>query len=78
MGYSHGGNVSFNGVETLSKQLGVKINLITVSTPVRSNQSEQPINKKGINEHIQIVHENDGVTSFWGGDADTFNTNTSF
>ena len=76
LGYSHGGNVSFNGVETLSKQLGVKINLITVSTPVRSNQSEQPINKKGINEHIQIVHENDGVTSFWGGDADTFNTNT--
>ena len=76
MGYSHGGNVSFNGVETLSKQLGVKINLITVSTPVRSNQSEQPINKKGINEHIQIVHENDGVTSFWGGDADTINTNT--
>lgn len=27
-------------------------------------------------EHIQIVHENDGVTSFWEGDADTFNTNT--
>lgn len=38
IGYSHG-NVSIQSIDRISKQLGIKINLVTVSTPVYSNNS---------------------------------------
>ena len=72
IGYSHGGNVSIQSIDRISKQLGIKINLVTVSTPVYSNNSEDPTNKTSINEHTQIVHQNDAVTSFYAGGEDTY------
>lgn len=65
IGYSHGGNVEIQAVEDISKELGIDINLITVSTPAynETGHQENAAEKEGINEHIQIVHENDAVTS---------------
>lgn len=72
IGYSHGGNVAIQAIDRISKQLGVKVNLITVSTPAYSGGSEDPTNKTSINEHTQIVHENDAVTSFYARGEDTY------
>ena len=77
IGYSHGGNVAIQAIDKISKQLGVKINLITVSTPAYSNSSEDPTNKTSINEHTQIVHQNDAVTSFYAGGEDIYTSSDS-
>ena len=65
---------------------GIKVNLITVSTPAYNTDgqdalgggldSEDPRGSSGINEHVQIVHENDGVVTIAGGEQ-TFDNSTT-
>lgn len=87
IGYSHGGNVSIQAIDIISEKLGIKINLITVSTPAYEtgeslnnaglNGLEDPNKKSSINEHVHIVHENDKVGSFWAQGKRTYNASNS-
>jgi RHS repeat-associated protein len=79
IGYSHGGNVSIQTAKILNKKYGIKVNLLTVSTPAYNSpfnvdsdnilfgDPEDPQGNPGINQHIQVVHENDKVVSIAGG-----------
>lgn len=63
IGYSHGGNVDFQSAGLLNKMLGVKVNVLTISTPPHNgNDIENPATIAGINENINIVQANDPVT----------------
>jgi RHS repeat-associated protein len=77
--YSHGGNVSIQAARILNKKYGIKVNLLTVSTPAYNSpfnvdsdnilfgDPEDPQGNPGINQHIQVVHEKDKVVSIAGG-----------
>ena len=77
IGYSHGGNVAINAARKLGK-MGIKVNLITLSTPAYNTDfkdayggglnAEDPRSaQEGINAHYQIVHEKDDVVNIAGG-----------
>jgi len=78
LGYSHGGNVDIQAIDEISKQLGVKVNLITVSTPAYNSEEslkkselaglESPAEKTSIATHLHFVHRNDIVQSVAQGD----------
>ena len=69
VGYSHGGNVALQALDKISKIFGVKINLVTIATPAYNDgSSEDPKTKKGINKHVHVYSEYDGVDFFAGGD----------
>lgn len=79
IGYSHGGNVDFQAAGLLNKVLGVKVNVLTISTPpYNGNNMENPATIAGINEHVNIVHANDPVPDLaTGGGGSLFkNPNT--
>ena len=85
IGYSHGGNVSLQAIKTLNQKYGIKVNLITLSTPAYNRGSadnwrgdpENPKGNSGINQHIQIVHENDNVVDLAGGTETYTNPGTN-
>ena len=73
IGHSHGGNVSIQAVPLLRKLLdknklnNVKINIITVSTPVDNNpnSSENPKTFESIiNRHIHLYNRIDGIQTY--------------
>ncbi len=77
IGYSHGGNVAIQAARKLGKK-GIKVNLITISAPAYNTDghdaygggydSEDPRGAaNGINNHYQIIHENDDVVNIAGG-----------
>ena len=77
IGYSHGGNVSIHAATKLGA-MGVKVNLVTLSTPAYNTSGndaygggldpEDPRGAaNGINDHYQIVHEKDDVVNIAGG-----------
>jgi len=82
VGYSHGGNVAIQAADLIQEATGLKVNLLTVSTPAYETHKslekaglkglEDPNKKSSISSHIQIVHENDAVTSFWAQGNDTY------
>ncbi len=70
IGHSHGGNIAIQAVPKLRKALdkagykNVKINLITVSTPVENKKgdSENPSTHRNlINKHYHIYNSIDGI-----------------
>jgi len=81
VGFSHGGNVGIQAAKMLGKK-GVKVNLITVSTPAYNSwfdcdndnsvfgDEEDPQGNDGINEHLHFIHENDEVAGTWVTDSD--------
>jgi RHS repeat-associated protein len=86
IGYSHGGNVSIQAARKLGK-MGIKVNLVTLSTPAYNTSSndaygggfdsEDPRGAaKGINAHYQIVHEKDDVVNIAGG-TEKYNNGTT-
>jgi RHS repeat-associated protein len=86
VGYSHGGNVAIQAARKLGK-LGIKVNLVTISTPAYNTDwkdaygggldSEDPRGAMdGINAHYQIVHESDDVVDIAGGTEEYTNPST--
>ncbi len=82
IGYSHGGNVAIQAARKLGKK-GIKVNLVTLSTPVYNTSgndaygggldSEDPRSSAdGINAHTQIVAEKDDVVNIANGE-ETYN-----
>jgi len=82
IGYSHGGNVAIQAARKLGKH-GVKVNLVTLSTPAYNTNgndaysggmdSEDPRSSAdGINAHIQVVHQKDDVVNIATGE-ETYN-----
>jgi hypothetical protein len=79
--------VSIQAADLIEESTGLKVNLITVSTPAYETDEilessglaglEDPNKKSSINSHIQVVHENDAVTSFWGQGNDTYQEGNS-
>ena len=81
IGYSHGGNVSIQAAQILSDQYGIKVNIITVSTPAYNStfnvdndgymfgNQEDPQGNDGINKQTHMVHKNDDVIDIAGGDV---------
>ncbi|MDI9365088.1 MAG: hypothetical protein QM541_09070 [Flavobacterium sp.] len=70
IGYSHGGNVSIQAAKILNDYLGVKVNLVTVSTPAYTSvfyDPEDPAGNKGVNSQVHITHSNDDVWFIAGG-----------
>ena len=73
IGYSHGGNVSIQAAKMLYEDYGVKVNLVTISTPAKNSEfncdsdnffygnDEDPQGNKGIHKHTHVIHQNDGV-----------------
>ncbi len=86
VGYSHGGNVGIQAADIIYDFTGLKVNLLTVSTPAyKTDKSlvgsglaglEDPNKKTSINSHIQVVHKNDDVVNLALGN-ETYNTNNS-
>lgn len=86
VGYSHGGNVGIQAADIIYEATGLKVNLITVSTPAYKTDSslegsglaglEDPNKKTSINSHIQVVHKNDDVVNLAQGN-ETYSTNNS-
>jgi RHS repeat-associated protein len=69
LGYSHGGNVAIQASNFLNNLFGIKVNLVTLSTPAyRSGfifkDPEDPRESSGINYHVHISHQNDAVWFF--------------
>jgi RHS repeat-associated protein len=63
IGYSHGGNVAILASQLIEKELGLKVNIITVNTPSYNdkNDNENPINSFSINDMIAIWTKKDHV-----------------
>lgn len=63
VGHSHGGNVAIQAAKMLKEQHGLSADLITIATPAYNskNSSENPMNKPGIDNHVQIYNTIDGV-----------------
>jgi RHS repeat-associated protein len=87
IGYSHGGNVAIQAARKLGKH-GVKVNLVTLSTPAYNTNgndalgggmdSEDPrAAESGINAHTQIVHEKDKVVNIATGEHTYTNGKTT-
>lgn len=86
IGYSHGGNVSIQAARKLGK-MGIKVNLVTLSTPAYNTSGNDPYGggldsedprgaTKGIYAHYQIVHEKDDVVNIAGGTEKYYNGTT--
>lgn len=86
IGYSHGGNVSIQAARKLGK-MGVKVNLVTLSTPAYDTDYKDAYgggldsedlrsSVKGINAHYQIIHEKDDVVDIAGG-TEKYNNRTT-
>jgi hypothetical protein len=73
-GYSHGGNIAIQAASKFFYWFnGKKVNIITIGTPAYNDgSSEDPANNKGIDKHIHIYSEADGVDAIAGGD-ETYN-----
>jgi hypothetical protein len=82
IGYSHGGNVSIRAARILNKKFGIKVNLLTVSTPEYHTDwkdaygggpdPEDTRFVEGINAHTHIVHEKDTWVTRAAGGNKTF------
>jgi hypothetical protein len=70
IGHSHGGNVVIQAIDIIYKTTSQKINIITISTPAYNgdNDIENPKNHKGINDHIALWNNIDGVSGELAGD----------
>ena len=70
-GYSHGGNVAIQAADIIWRRYGIKVNIITINTPVFEEESvpnENPANSPGINDHIHFWTEGDIVAGGVVGD----------
>ena len=67
IGHSHGGNVALQAAQMIYEKTGVKVNVITISTPAYSG-NKNPENPKwieGVNQHIHIYTTQDTVQNGW-------------
>lgn len=67
IGVSHGGNVIIQTAKILGN-LGYKVNIITVNTPVENDENDQenPKDNQGINDMIQITTSYDYIRTVLG------------
>ena len=70
IGHSHGGNVAIQAADIIFKETGQKVNIITISAPAFNGgqDKENPKNHKGINDHIALWNNIDGVSGGFAGD----------
>lgn len=70
VGHSHGGNVAIQAADIIYRTTGQKVNIITIATPAYNGNLdvENPKNHKGINDHIALWNDIDGVSGGLAGD----------
>lgn len=70
VGHSHGGNVAIQAADIIYRMSGQKVNIITIATPAYNGNLdvENPKNHKGINDHIALWNDIDGVSGGLAGD----------
>jgi len=75
-GHSHGGNVAIQAADIIYKATGQKVNIITIATPAYNGDqdTENPKNHKGINDHIALWNKIDGVSGGLAGDDNFTNS----